>query len=264
LVRNYSSPTKWGTEHQEDRQLGASGRPQVLQLVVSKPTSASESINQIITNKLEPMLPRSIPRDASARIGLPSNSQSQNSTVKKRGTSPRENRGILSGTTTSVKNSQVSPSSNQQESQAITKTQMNPHKQSDKIPRSTSLVNQPNKETTLFSDKTPSSGVRLMGRLLPEYPTKARRLGWEGECRTRVRISADGTVTDVVVTNSSGYDTLDASAVRALKSASFKPKRVLGIPQASTKTYRFTFRLHGGVSTGDDSHDTVLLDNHHE
>lgn len=57
-----------------------------------------------------------------------------------------------------------------------------------------------------------------------DYPTSDLRAGHEGVTRFRLRIGSDGRVKDCAVTESSGYDTLDAAACAKLTSrARFDP-----------------------------------------
>jgi TonB family protein len=268
LVRDYYSPLKWGTEHLEDRELGSSGQMLLVQLVRQQPTSAQANSKSALTKKFpskrKPNRITSNLAEVASHIDSPSLRQTPNVVVNKQGVSPRENRGLLSGIRSSDKTSQVTQSVRERVSQSISQSPTTFPKHSNKTLTTASVVPKPSQANPSSTNQTANSGVRLAGRLLPEYPAKARRLGWEGECRARVGISADGSVTDVVITASSGHDILDASAIKALSSAVFSPKRVLGIPKASTKNYRFSFRLSGGVSTDDSSAEVALPDIHHE
>lgn len=57
----------------------------------------------------------------------------------------------------------------------------------------------------------------------PEYPEEAEERGWQGKVLVRARILSTGKPDQVQVQKSSGYPSLDASAVRAVKSSLFKP-----------------------------------------
>jgi protein TonB len=59
----------------------------------------------------------------------------------------------------------------------------------------------------------------------PEYPMRARQLGFEGTVVLNVRINQKGGVEDVKIAVSSGYSLLDQSALRSVKSWLFKPAR---------------------------------------
>ncbi len=54
------------------------------------------------------------------------------------------------------------------------------------------------------------------------YPRRAQREGWSGRVRVSFVIQEDGSVSDIRVVGSSGYDILDQGAVEAIrKSAPF-------------------------------------------
>lgn len=71
------------------------------------------------------------------------------------------------------------------------------------------------RETTPEYDQNPA----------PEYPRRARQLGFEGTVVLNVRINQKGGVEDVKVAVSSGYSLLDQSALRSVKAWRFKPAR---------------------------------------
>ena len=60
---------------------------------------------------------------------------------------------------------------------------------------------------------------------VPEYPRRARQLGFEGTVVLNVRINQKGGVEDVKIVVSSGYSLLDQSALRSVKAWLFKPGR---------------------------------------
>lgn len=51
----------------------------------------------------------------------------------------------------------------------------------------------------------------------PEYPERARRMNWAGTVRVRFRVDAAGRVTEAAAAESSGYSSLDESALRAIR-----------------------------------------------
>ncbi len=57
----------------------------------------------------------------------------------------------------------------------------------------------------------------------PAYPREARKKGYEGEVFLRVEVLADGRVGQLEVKKSSGYETLDQSALIAVKQWKFIP-----------------------------------------
>lgn len=60
---------------------------------------------------------------------------------------------------------------------------------------------------------------------VPFYPATSRRLGESGEVLLRVRVSAEGTVLDVAIAQSSGFPRLDSAARAAVKGWRFLPAR---------------------------------------
>lgn len=62
----------------------------------------------------------------------------------------------------------------------------------------------------------------------PYYPREARRKGYEGRVLLKVRVSAQGRVDKVDVAETSGYEILDASAVKAVQEWVFKPAHLFG------------------------------------
>jgi protein TonB len=57
------------------------------------------------------------------------------------------------------------------------------------------------------------------------YPRRARRRGYEGMVLLEVLVNKKGKVDDLRILSSSGYDILDRSAVKSVKTWSFKPAR---------------------------------------
>lgn len=59
----------------------------------------------------------------------------------------------------------------------------------------------------------------------PEYPARARKMGWEGTTLLRVLVDQQGSSKTVQVSQSSGFDSLDRAAVKAVKRWHFHPAR---------------------------------------
>jgi len=77
----------------------------------------------------------------------------------------------------------------------------------------------------------------------PTYPAEARRRGIEGYVVVRMRVGADGRVTDVVVVDADPPGVFDESARRAANSYLFSPARSGGRSVATTLEQRIVFRL---------------------
>lgn len=75
------------------------------------------------------------------------------------------------------------------------------------------------------SDGRPRVAVAsdVIARVQPVYPLASRRRGEEGEVRLLVRLGPGGAILSVEVMGSSGYPSLDASALAAAKKWRFSP-----------------------------------------
>jgi len=60
-------------------------------------------------------------------------------------------------------------------------------------------------------------------RPMPEYPRMSQRRGEQGRVVVRVLISPEGRVMNATVQQSSGHKRLDDAALKAVRSARFKP-----------------------------------------
>ena len=67
----------------------------------------------------------------------------------------------------------------------------------------------------------------------PVFPTEARQHGWRGSVVLMLTVAVDGRVTQVEVVESSGYATLDAAAVRAVRTWRGRPATRDGVPYQS-------------------------------
>jgi TonB family protein len=79
----------------------------------------------------------------------------------------------------------------------------------------------------------------------PPYPELAQRQGYEGTVRLVVEVLASGSVGEISIKKSSGYEVLDQSAFMTVKKWRFTPARFAGIPVRSTVIVPITFRLKG-------------------
>ena len=67
--------------------------------------------------------------------------------------------------------------------------------------------------------------VRYARVVKPKYPRKARTAGWEGTTVLKVRVDRGGRPGLVTVDRTSGFETLDRAAVRAMRRWEFHPAR---------------------------------------
>ena len=84
----------------------------------------------------------------------------------------------------------------------------------------------------------------LLGFEKPQYPTVARRMGVQGDVVMRLQVDAAGAVTGVeLVKGVSETAGIDAAALRAARTARFKPATQNGKPVPSSYTLTLPFRL---------------------
>jgi protein TonB len=84
------------------------------------------------------------------------------------------------------------------------------------------------KEVTEETDSGPTVDASAVGNAKPAYPRASRALGEQGKVMLDVYVLADGSVGDIRVHQSSGFERLDDSALRAVRQWRFKPARQSG------------------------------------
>ncbi|MCC6012634.1 energy transducer TonB [Candidatus Caldipriscus sp.] len=62
---------------------------------------------------------------------------------------------------------------------------------------------------------------KVVRKVKPEYPLRARREGWQGVVVVQVVLSSNGTIKSLNLLKSSGYDILDRAAVEAIRGWQF-------------------------------------------
>ena len=77
----------------------------------------------------------------------------------------------------------------------------------------------------------------------PRYPREARQRGWEGVAILQMEVLAEGTVGQITLVSSSGYQILDSAAIDAARDWKFNPAHHHGRPVASTVTVPIRFVL---------------------
>ena len=75
------------------------------------------------------------------------------------------------------------------------------------------------------------------------YPRASRDELEEGTVKLSIIVEANGSVSEVKVTQSTNHQRLDAAAVRAAQGAGYRPKSVNGTPVRSRFNTSYTFRL---------------------
>ncbi len=92
-------------------------------------------------------------------------------------------------------------------------------------------------------DQSPIFGVQYAHMAKPEYPWRARRMGWEGTTLLRVLVDQQGHSKSVLISRSSGFDNLDSAAVKAVKGWRFNPARSRAGPVESWVKIPIVFTL---------------------
>jgi periplasmic protein TonB len=80
--------------------------------------------------------------------------------------------------------------------------------------------------------------------IVPVYPFRARRAGYEGVVTVSVLIDETGTVASAEVISSSGHAALDKAALDAVRATAFEPARRDGKPVSSRATLAVRFVLN--------------------
>jgi protein TonB len=80
--------------------------------------------------------------------------------------------------------------------------------------------------------------AKLIRRVIPDYPSAAKRDGVEGSVDLEVTVSSRGVVEDVSVVRATPPDLFDKSAVAAVRKWRYDPRFVDGLPsQAHLKVH---------------------------
>jgi protein TonB len=89
----------------------------------------------------------------------------------------------------------------------------------------------------------PDGSAKTLGNPSPKYPVEARRNHWEGTVRLRVVITPDGLVKEIGVARSSGFDSLDESALDTVRKWRFLPGKQSGVAVEAVGFLSIPFRL---------------------
>ena len=76
-----------------------------------------------------------------------------------------------------------------------------------------------------------------------QYPPASQDNGDEGTVTLLLAVQTDGSISDIRIARSSGYQRLDAAAVRSLRRAKFQPATCHGKPIAVRIHQSFTFKI---------------------
>ncbi len=76
-----------------------------------------------------------------------------------------------------------------------------------------------------------------------QYPPASQNDGDEGTVTLLLAVQTDGSISDIRIARSSGYQRLDAAAVRSLRQAKFQPATCHGKPIAVRIHQSFIFKI---------------------
>ena len=76
-----------------------------------------------------------------------------------------------------------------------------------------------------------------------QYPPASQDNGDEGTVTLLLAVQTDGSISDIRIARSSGYQRLDAAAVRSLRRAKFQPATCHGKPIAVRIHQSFIFKI---------------------
>ena len=76
-----------------------------------------------------------------------------------------------------------------------------------------------------------------------QYPPASQNNGDEGTVTLLLAVQTDGSISDIRIARSSGYQRLDAAAVRSLRQAKFQPATCHGKPIAVRIHQSFIFKI---------------------
>jgi periplasmic protein TonB len=88
-----------------------------------------------------------------------------------------------------------------------------------------------------------SANANYLNNPKPVYPAVARSRHWEGLVLLRVHVTAEGECDELSVQQSSSHETLDESALAAVRKWRFVPAKRGDVPQASWVTVPIKFQL---------------------
>jgi TonB family protein len=75
------------------------------------------------------------------------------------------------------------------------------------------------------------------------YPAASRELHQEGDCTVHVLVQEDGTASNMSVTKSTGFATLDQACIAAIQQAPFVPAQAKGTTVAAFADIHMSWRL---------------------
>lgn len=85
-------------------------------------------------------------------------------------------------------------------------------------------------DLTYYSARDVDVHPRALREIVPDYPLMADRQRLSGKVRLKVKLEADGRVSDIEVVSASPPDLFDESAVKAFRDARFAPAQRNGRP----------------------------------
>ena len=84
----------------------------------------------------------------------------------------------------------------------------------------------------------------------PRYPLIARARGWQGTVHVALSVSADGSVAEANLRESSGYGVLDRAAIDVARHSRFEPPATRGLTTPLHGRIEYRFQLSNAMSGG--------------
>ena len=84
----------------------------------------------------------------------------------------------------------------------------------------------------------------------PRYPLIARARGWQGTVHVALSVSADGSVAEANLRESSGYGVLDRAAIEVARHSRFEPPATRGLRTPLHGRIEYRFQLSDATSRG--------------
>lgn len=84
----------------------------------------------------------------------------------------------------------------------------------------------------------------------PRYPLMARARGWQGTVHVALSVSADGSVVEANLRESSGYGVLDHAAIDVARHSRFEPPATRGLAAPLHGRIEYRFQLSNAVGEG--------------
>lgn len=115
----------------------------------------------------------------------------------------------------------------------------------ESAPAATSLADKSSVDANQAPMTLPNLNADYLNNPAPTYPALSRQLGEQGKVLLRALVNADGSVAQVTLRKTSGYDRLDSAALETVKQWRFVPAKRAAQPVAAWVVVPISFSLEG-------------------